>query len=104
MNGCPQLSDPVLVDSLYVYFYCEVSHNYTDVDDAVFEVRFLFDQEIDDRVPQFEMRGGDTRVGLHEKYLHGNLGKRVCTKITEHFTFICSNDPIRHTFVNAAKT
>ena len=84
----------MLVDSLYVYFYCEVSHQYTDADDAVFEVTFLFDREIDDRVPLFEIRSGDSRIGLHEKYLHGNLGKRVCTNITEHFIFICSDSPI----------
>ena len=81
MQGCPQLSDPVLVDSLYVYFYCDILHQYTDADDAAFEVNFLFDQEIDDTVPVYVIRGSATRVGLHEKYLHGNLGKHVCNNI-----------------------
>ena len=65
-----------------MYFYCNISHQYTVADGAVFEVNFLFDQEIDDRVPAFFIRGDETSVGLHEKYLHGNLGKRVCNKST----------------------
>ena len=75
----------MLVDSLYVYFYCEVLHQYTDAVDAVFEVKFLFDKEIDDRVPTHVIRGGESRVGLHEKYLYGNLGKWVCNNIITEY-------------------
>ena len=68
-----------------MYFYCNISHNYTDADDAVFEVNFLFNDEIDDRVPTHMIRGGGTRVGLHEKYLYGNLGKWVCNNIITEY-------------------
>ena len=77
MEECPRLSDPVLVDGLYVYFYCDISNQYTKKDPVSFQVDFLFDNAVDVKVPSFLLKGSESRVGLHEKYLHGNLGKQV---------------------------
>ena len=77
LEDCPELVGPEIVDGNYVYFYCDFTYNYT-ANPASFDVTFLFNGEI--------VEGLDTvtttsdRVALHERYLHGNLGKWVLTK------------------------
>ena len=74
LEDCPKLVGPEVVNENYVYFYCDLPHNYTD-NLAAFDITFAFNGEVVEGLDMVTTASG--RVALHEKSLHGQLGKWV---------------------------
>ena len=81
IQECPTLRGPVLVDNRYVYFYCEFTQSVAFGD--VYRVRFLFNNEPGDDVPQQLIAPSvtesnvSTSFALHERHLTGRLNSWV---------------------------
>jgi len=69
-----------MIDRQYVEFYCVFTTTSNDTQ-ARFDVAFLFDGQSVSNVPNITVIGGggtsQLNATLHERYLHGQLGKWV---------------------------